>query len=84
MRIGIVSILAAVTACLTPAVAPAQSDCADWNSRGFFETAGAGEVRACLRAGADLHARDEDGLTPLHRAAGNGDADAVARAIREV
>ena len=64
MRIGIVSILAAVTACLTPAGAPAQSDCADWNSYGFFETAGAGEVRACLRAGADPHARDEDGRTP--------------------
>ena len=64
MRIGIVAILAAVTACLTPAVAPAQSDCADWNSRGFFETAGAGEVRACLRAGADLHARDRGWLHP--------------------
>ena len=64
MRIGIVSILAAVTACLTLAVAPAQSGCTNWNSYGFFETAGAGEVRACLQGGADLHARDENGRTP--------------------
>ena len=40
--------------------AGAVRDCADWNSYGFFETAGAGEVRACLRAGADLHARDKN------------------------
>ena len=64
MRIGIVSILAAVTACLTLAVARAQSDCANWNSWSFFETAGAEDVRACLRAGADLNARTEDGRTP--------------------
>ena len=78
MRIGIVAILAAVTAFLTPAVAPAQSDCADWNSRGFFETAGAADVRACLRAGADLHARNEYGHTPLHIAARKGHAAALA------
>ena len=77
MRIGIVSILAAVTAFLTPAGAPAQSDCADWNSYGFFETAGAA-VAALLDAGADLHARTEDGDTPLHRAASGGHAAAVA------
>ena len=54
-----------------------QSDCAAWNSEAFFETASAGDVRACLRAGADPEARDKDGSTPLHWAASEGHAGAI-------
>ena len=53
MRIGIVAILAALAACMTLTTARAQPDCTNWNSYSFFKTAGAEDVRACLRAGAD-------------------------------
>ena len=43
----------------------AQTDCANWNSLSFFATAGAADVRACLWAGADPGARENDGLTPF-------------------
>lgn len=43
----------------------AQTDCANWNSRSFFATAGAADVCACLWAGADPGARENDGLTPF-------------------
>ena len=65
MRIGIVAIIAALTACMTLTTARAQPDCANWNSYSFFKTAGAEDVRACLRAGADPDARDAEGLTPF-------------------
>ena len=50
VRLGIVAILAAF---LIPPGARAKSNCANWNSWSFFETAGAEDVRACLRAGTD-------------------------------
>ena len=78
MRIGIVAILAAMAACLTLSAARAQPDCANWNSYDFFETAGAEDVRACLRAGADPDVRTELGFAPLHHAAFLGHAAAVA------
>ena len=53
MRVGIVAILTALAVCLTVPDARAQADCANWNSRDFFETASAADVRACLRTGAD-------------------------------
>ena len=65
MRIGIVAIIAALTACMTLTTARAQPDCTNWNSYSFFKTAGAEDVRACLRAGADPDARDAEGLTPF-------------------
>ena len=54
MRIGIVAMMAAMAACPTLSAARAQPDCANWNSLAFFATAGAEDVRACLRAGADM------------------------------
>ena len=82
MRIGIVAMMATMAVCLTLPAALAQADCANWNSEGFFRTAGAADVRACLRAGADPDARDKKGVTPLHWAANNGNAAAV-RALLE-
>jgi len=65
MRIGIVAITAGMAACLT--LSCAQPDCADWNGADFFGTASAGDVRACLLAGADPGARDKRGRTPFDR-----------------
>ena len=44
--------------------------CDDWNTQVFFRSADVEDVRACLRAGADIAAKDEIGSTPLHLAAG--------------
>lgn len=44
-------------------------DCAEWNTSVFFELATLEEVVGCLTAGAEINAQDEDGSTPLHRAA---------------
>ncbi len=55
-----------------------QARCRAWNSQDFFKTASAGDVRTCLRAGADPKARDRSSNTPLHDAAEQGQADAIA------
>ena len=54
----------------------------NWNSGGFFKTAGAEDVRACLRAGADPDTRAKNDITPLHIAAQEGHA-AVIATLRE-
>ncbi len=74
--IGAVAVTGLVITLLSAAIH--QSDCTDWNRWDFFGTASAGDVRACLRAGADPEARSEGGRTPLHRATINGNADAIA------
>ena len=59
----------AVWTCAAPAGAAGIS-CERWNTAAFFERAGAAEVSRCLEAGAQVNARNEKGLTPLHVAAG--------------
>ena len=49
-----------------PTPAPAQVDCADWNTAAFFAAAKLSDVTRCLQAGADLETRDRRGETPLH------------------
>ncbi len=82
MRIGIVAMMATMAACSTLPDARAQPHCANWNSYSFFKTAGAEDVRACLRARADPDARTESGLTPLHVAAFMDHAAAVAAPLK--
>ena len=53
------------------------AECGGWNTGEFFKTATPVRVRACLAAGADLKARDENGLTPLHWAARSTKTPAV-------
>ena len=40
--------------------------CEQWNTEEFFRVATVADVTACLDAGADVAARDEDEITPLH------------------
>ena len=55
----------------------------DWMGSFHFVSAPWESVIGCLRAGADVHARNEDGETPLHRLATGGKPDGypVARVI---
>ena len=48
--------------------------CDGWNTQEFFDTVPIEAVRTCLAAGADPMALDDDGGSPLHRAA-RGSAD---------
>ena len=59
------------------APAHAQIDCAAWNTKSFFLAAEVSDVTRCLQEGSDLEARGGDGLTPLHWAAGLGNAEAI-------
>ena len=60
------------------APAHAQVDCANWNTKSFFETAEVSDVTRCLQAGADLETRNAGGATPLHVAAAVGNVEAIA------
>lgn len=53
------------------------ADCADWNSREYFEIATAADVAACLESGVDPRARTDGAQTPLHMAAGFSRSPAV-------
>ena len=68
------ALLAVVPAIMTgpPATSTAAEavsvNCEGWNTDSFFERAGAGDVTRCLKAGADVNARDGRVATPLHYA----------------
>ena len=49
--------------------APPRPGCGQWNTEDFLRTATAETVTACLGAGANVAARDDDRITPLHWAA---------------
>jgi len=57
------------------------ADCSDWNTPEFFKTASLKTVTDCLDAGANIEARAEMGLTPLHGAAEYGTAETVTTLI---
>ena len=63
------------------APALAQVDCADWNTGEFFEMATARDVTVCLTDGADVSARGESSITPLHWAAYWNENPAVIKAL---
>ena len=58
--------------------------CDDWNEPWFFRSADVEDVRACLRAGADIEANDENGTTPLHLAAGTTKFPEVVQILLDV
>ena len=60
-----------------------QVECTEWNTPGFFQSAGVSDVIRCLQAGADPNARSEYGATPLHTAAMFGTVEVVG-ALLEV
>ena len=58
-------------------------NCTHWNTPKFFKTASVEDVTACLKAGANPKAQDEDGRTPLHHIArGNGNSSLVAALLQ--
>jgi len=69
-----------VLGCMVCSPAAARPNCADWNSKTFFEKASVGDVAGCLKEGADPNTRDKYGLTPLHSAAISG-TPAVVRLL---
>ena len=64
----------------TPAL-PAMVPCEAWNTKRFFPKAGVADVSHCLKAGAKVNARDKDGSTPLHGAAGHSTYLGVVTAL---
>ena len=75
------AVITAVPACA--AAADGGADCSDWNTDRFFEAASVEEVTACLKAGANPEARDEQRRTPLHLAAEFSTDPAVIVALRK-
>ena len=75
------TVVAAWHCSLENSVRLAAIDCTNWNSNEYFEAATAADVTDCLRSGADLEARTEDGFTPLHWAARGNDNPAVIAAL---
>ena len=56
-------------------------DCGQWNTHKYFQKATVESVTACLKAGANLKARDESKSTPLHLAAWANENPAVIETL---
>ena len=66
----------------TPArAAQATPSCEEWNTKEYFQTATVENVTACLDAGADPMARNENSITPLHYAARYNENSAVVQVL---
>ena len=65
----------------SPVAPTPTANCEGWNTESFFETATSAIVRACLAAGTDVAARDDDSITPLHWAAWSSKEAAVIEAL---
>lgn len=78
------TVLAALfsTACSTFPSAKVPDECAAWNTVEFFETASVEMVRACLAAGRDANAVDDEERTPLMGAAAFGKEEQALALLR--
>ena len=82
MRTMIRSVLVSVLlGFLTVVAAQRTPSCEEWNTKEYFQTATVENVTACLDAGADPVARNENGVTPLHWAARGNENPAVIAAL---
>ena len=57
------------------------TDCEEWNTEEFFQTASLEDVKTCLSQGANPKARSRDGNSPLHHAARLNDDPAMITAL---
>ena len=71
------TLAAIVTACS----GTSRPDCSDWNIADYFISATEKEVAECLAAGAEVTARNEIRVTPLHNAARDTENPAVIEAL---
>ena len=76
--LGILSVAVLATPARAAQAAP---NCEEWNTPTFFQTATVEDVTACLAAGADVAARDDRDITPLHWAALRNENPEVAQAL---
>ena len=74
-------------AVIAPAASAQQVNCSGWISddgtvrHAFWESVDVEIISACIKAGADVNARNEDGQTSLHGAAASNDNPAVITAL---
>ena len=73
--------MAVICLCAPLSCSQSVSSCEQWNTKEFFEKATADDLTACLADGADVSARSESGITPLHWAGIWNENPAVIEAL---